>query len=284
MTNHKLVEVKHLNIAFTKKEISTTVFSDLSFDIYEHEIVCMVGESGSGKSVTAKAMMQLLPSPPAQYLGGEILFEGQNLLSLSEKQMQKVRGKKMAMVFQDALSALNPVYTIGTQMVDVISLHAQDRLSRRNAMKRAKELLHQVEIRNVDEVVKQYPFQLSGGMRQRVMIAMALSSHPQLLIADEPTTALDVTVQANILKLIRSLKEQFHMTVLFITHDLGVVYEMADRVLVMKDGELVEQGTKEQIFSSPKHAYTKKLLNSMPRIFYEPKVERVGVEDSNEPR
>lgn len=284
MTNHKLVEVKHLNITFTKKEISTTVFSDLSFDIYEHEIVCMVGESGSGKSVTAKAMMQLLPSPPAQYLGGEILFEGQNLLSLSEKQMQKVRGKKMAMVFQDALSALNPVYTIGTQMVDVISLHAKDKLSRRDAMKRAKELLHQVEIRNVDEVVKQYPFQLSGGMRQRVMIAMALSSHPQLLIADEPTTALDVTVQANILKLIRSLKEQFHMTVLFITHDLGVVYEMADRVLVMKDGELVEQGTKEQIFSSPKHAYTKKLLNSMPRIFYEPKVERVGVEDSNEPR
>ncbi len=268
MAGNKIVEVKNLQIDFEKNQQVTSVFSSLSFDIYEGEMVCLVGESGSGKSVTTKAIMQLLPIPTVTYSGGQILFNGQDLLKLSEKEMVKIRGKQMAMVFQDALSALNPVYTIGTQMVDVIRLHASTKMGKKAALEQAKELLRQVEIRNVDEVVNQYPFQLSGGMRQRVMIAMALSSKPQLLLADEPTTALDVTVQAHILKLIRRLKEQYAMTILFITHDLGVVYEMADRVIVMKQGELVEEGTKTDIFSDPKHPYTKQLLNSMPRIYF----------------
>lgn len=268
MEHNKIVEVKKLSIGFEKKQNLTHVFTDLSFDIYKNEIVCLVGESGSGKSVTAKAIMQLLPDATAKYLGGEILFNGRDLLKANEKEMDSIRGKQMAMIFQDALSALNPVYTIGTQMVDVIRLHAPHKMRKKEAMEQAKELLRQVEIHNVDEVVKQYSFQLSGGMRQRVMIAMALSSKPQLLLADEPTTALDVTVQANILKLIRKLKEQYSMTILFITHDLGVVYEMADRVIVMNQGELVEEGTTTEIFTEPKHPYTKKLLNSMPRIYY----------------
>lgn len=263
-----MITLDQLGVSFEKQGQQTTVFSDLNFDIWRNEIVCLVGESGSGKSVTAKAIMQLLPSPATHYRG-KILFDGQNLLGLSEKEMDRIRGDRIAMVFQDALSALNPVYTIGRQMVDVIRLHAEERLSKREALAQAKELLHQVELRNVDEVVQQYPFQLSGGMRQRVMIAMALSSRPELLLADEPTTALDVTVQAGILKLIRKIKEQYQMTILFITHDLGVVYEMADRVLVMKEGVLVEQGTRDDIFTRPQHTYTKKLLNSMPRIYFQ---------------
>ncbi|MCQ4085449.1 ABC transporter ATP-binding protein [Saccharibacillus sp. JS10] len=264
-----LIKVQQLGLQFVKRESTTTIFKDLSFDIREGEVLCMVGESGSGKSVAAKSIMRLLPEPPAQYTQGQILFEGQDLLKLNEKQLCQVRGKKIAMVFQDALSALNPVYTIGTQMVDLIRLHADKKLSRKVALSEAKELLKQVEIRNVDDVVKQYPFQLSGGMRQRVMIAMALSSKPKLLLADEPTTALDVTVQAQILQLILKLKKQYGMTVLFITHDLGVVHEVADRVIVMKQGELVEEGSKTDIFTRPAHPYTKQLLSSMPRIYFE---------------
>lgn len=269
MKAEKLIEVKDLSVAFRKHQMELPIFSGLSFDIYQGETVCLVGESGSGKSVTAKAIMRLLPTDTASYPEGEVWFNGRNLLALTEKEMEKIRGDQIAMIFQDALSALNPVYTIGTQMVDLIRLHAEQPLSKRQAMEQAKELLRQVEIRHVDEVVKQYPFQLSGGMRQRVMIAMALSSRPQLLIADEPTTALDVTVQSNILKLIRGLKQQYSMTILFITHDLGVVYEMADRVLVLKSGELVESGTRDDIFMRPTHAYTKQLLNSMPRIYFQ---------------
>lgn len=269
MKAEKLIEVKDLSVAFRKHQMELPIFSGLSFDIYQGETVCLVGESGSGKSVTAKAIMRLLPTDTASYPEGEVWFNERNLLALTEKEMEKIRGDQIAMIFQDALSALNPVYTIGTQMVDLIRLHAEQPLSKRQAMEQAKELLRQVEIRHVDEVVKQYPFQLSGGMRQRVMIAMALSSRPQLLIADEPTTALDVTVQSNILKLIRGLKQQYSMTILFITHDLGVVYEMADRVLVLKSGELVESGTRDDIFIRPTHAYTKQLLNSMPRIYFQ---------------
>ncbi|MNW40160.1 Oligopeptide transport ATP-binding protein OppD [compost metagenome] len=273
MSEEKLLEIKDLSVAFRKNQVTTPVFSGLSFDIYQGETVCLVGESGSGKSVTAKAIMRLLPTDSVSYPEGEIRFNGQDLLSHSERQMEQIRGDQIAMVFQDALSALNPVYTIGTQMVDLIRLHAKEKLSRRQALAQAKELLAQVDIRHADEVVKQYPFQLSGGMRQRVMIAMALSSRPRLLIADEPTTALDVTVQSNILKLIRQLKEQFGMTILFITHDLGVVYEMADRVLVLRQGELVESGTRDEIFTRPRHAYTKQLLNSMPRIYFQEQTE-----------
>ncbi|MBA9088373.1 ABC-type dipeptide/oligopeptide/nickel transport system ATPase component [Fontibacillus solani] len=273
MSEEKLLEIKDLSVAFRKNQVTTSVFSGLSFDIYQGETVCLVGESGSGKSVTAKAIMRLLPTDLVSYPEGEIRFNGQDLLSHSEREMEQIRGDQIAMVFQDALSALNPVYTIGTQMVDLIRLHAKEKLSRRQALAQAKKLLAQVDIRHADEVVKQYPFQLSGGMRQRVMIAMALSSRPRLLIADEPTTALDVTVQSNILKLIRQLKEQFGMTILFITHDLGVVYEMADRVLVLRQGELVESGTRDEIFTRPRHAYTKQLLNSMPRIYFQEQTE-----------
>ncbi|MNZ29605.1 Oligopeptide transport ATP-binding protein OppD [compost metagenome] len=273
MSEEKLLEIKDLSVAFRKNQVTTPVFSGLSFDIYQGETVCLVGESGSGKSVTAKAIMRLLPTDSVSYPEGEIRFNGRDLLSHSEREMEQIRGDQIAMVFQDALSALNPVYTIGTQMVDLIRLHAKEKLSRRQALAQAKELLAQVDIRHADEVVKQYPFQLSGGMRQRVMIAMALSSRPRLLIADEPTTALDVTVQSNILKLIRQLKEKFGMTILFITHDLGVVYEMADRVLVLRQGELVESGTRDEIFTRPRHAYTKQLLNSMPRIYFQEQTE-----------
>lgn len=269
MSKEKLLEIQNLSVAFTKNHETTPIFSGLSFDIYQGETVCLVGESGSGKSVTAKAIMQLLPPETASYPEGEIRFNGTNLLALQDKEMERIRGDQIAMVFQDALSALNPVYTIGTQMVDLIRLHAKEQVSKRQALEQAKQLLEQVDIRHADEVVKQYPFQLSGGMRQRVMIAMALSSRPRLLIADEPTTALDVTVQSNILKLIRELKQQYDMTIMFITHDLGVVYEMADRVLVLRQGELVESGTRDDIFTRPSHAYTKQLLNSMPRIYYQ---------------
>lgn len=269
MSKEKLLEIQNLSVAFTKNQVTTPIFSGLSFDIYQGETVCLVGESGSGKSVTAKAIMQLLPTETASYPEGEIWFNGRNLLTLYEQEMERIRGDQIAMVFQDALSALNPVYTIGTQMVDLIRLHSKEKVSKRQALEQAQQLLEQVDIRHADEVVKQYPFQLSGGMRQRVMIAMALSTRPRLLIADEPTTALDVTVQSNILKLIRQLKQQYDMTIMFITHDLGVVYEMADRVLVLRQGELVEAGTRDDIFTRPSHAYTKQLLNSMPRIYYQ---------------
>lgn len=269
MSKEKLLEIQNLSVAFTKNQVTTPIFSGLSFDIYQGETVCLVGESGSGKSVTAKAIMQLLPTETASYPEGEIWFNGRNLLALHEQEMERIRGDQIAMVFQDALSALNPVYTIGTQMVDLIRLHSKEKVSKRQALEQAQRLLEQVDIRHADEVVKQYPFQLSGGMRQRVMIAMALSTRPRLLIADEPTTALDVTVQSNILKLIRQLKQQYDMTIMFITHDLGVVYEMADRVLVLRQGELVEAGTRDDIFTRPSHAYTKQLLNSMPRIYYQ---------------
>lgn len=269
MSKEKLLEIQNLSVAFTKNQVTTPIFSSLSFDIYQGETVCLVGESGSGKSVTAKAIMQLLPTETASYPEGEIWFNGRNLLTLHEQEMERIRGDQIAMVFQDALSALNPVYTIGTQMVDLIRLHSKEKVSKRQALEQAQQLLEQVDIRHADEVVKQYPFQLSGGMRQRVMIAMALSTRPRLLIADEPTTALDVTVQSNILKLIRQLKQQYDMTIMFITHDLGVVYEMADRVLVLRQGELVEAGTRDDIFTRPSHAYTKQLLNSMPRIYYQ---------------
>lgn len=259
----KLIEVKNLAVDFDNGHQRTTVFQNMSFDIYRGEVTCLVGESGSGKSVIAKSILQLLPVHPSY---GEILFDGQDLLQLREKQMQKIRGKEIAIIFQDALSALNPVYTIGTQMIDVIRLHTEHRMSKHEAKTLAIGLLRQVEIARAEEVMKQYPFQLSGGMRQRVMIAMALSTRPKLLLADEPTTALDVTVQAQILKLLRKIKDQYNMTVLFITHDLGVVHEMADRVIVIRQGELIEQGSKEQIFTAPKQAYTKQLLNSMPRI------------------
>lgn len=261
--NDKLIEIKDLTVKFTRNEEQTTVFQDLSFDIYDGEIVCLVGESGSGKSVIAKSILQLLPVQPSK---GEILFEDQDLLKLNEKQLQKIRGKEIAIIFQDALSSLNPVYTIGTQMIDVIRLHTSKKLSKSAAKEQVIDLLKQVEITRAEEVISQYPFQLSGGMRQRVMIAMALSTQPKLLLADEPTTALDVTVQSNILKLLHKIKKQYKMTILFITHDLGVVYEMADRVIVIRQGELIEQGTKEQIFRDPQHPYTKQLLNSMPRI------------------
>ncbi|UPK41127.1 ABC transporter ATP-binding protein [Paenibacillus pabuli] len=269
MTDTSLLRINELGVRFTKRDQHTDVLHHISLDIREGEILCLVGESGSGKSVAVKSIMQLLPRPAAEYTHGQIWFAGQDLLTLNEKQMERIRGKRIAMVFQDALSALNPVYTIGTQMVDVIRLHAPKRISKKAALEEAKSWLTQVEIRNVDDVVKQYPFQLSGGMRQRVMIAMALSSRPELLLADEPTTALDVTVQAQILRLILKLKEQYGMTVLFITHDLGVVHEIADRVIVMRHGNLVEEGTKEAIFGRPEHPYTKQLLNSMPRIYFE---------------
>ncbi len=261
----KLLEVKNLITQFKvdKTKIISAV-DKVSFSIDEGETLAIVGESGSGKSVTALSVMQLVPNPPGHIEGGEIFFQGEDLLKKSAAQMREVRGNKISMIFQEPMTSLNPVYTIGEQITEAIRLHLK--LSKKDAEARAVELLRKVEIPDAEKRLKTYPHQLSGGMRQRVMICMALSCSPKLLIADEPTTALDVTIQAQILDLIRHLRESEKTAVMFITHDLGVVADIAHRAVVMYAGNIMEMGSVHDMFLNPLHPYTRGLLSAIPKL------------------
>ncbi|HZS76924.1 MAG TPA: ABC transporter ATP-binding protein [Ktedonobacteraceae bacterium] len=259
-----LLEVQDLKTYFKVKAGRVRAVDGVSFAIKPGEKVGIVGESGCGKSVTALSIMRLLPQPPAEYAGGSILFEGQDLLDLPESGMRKIRGGKIGMIFQDPMTCLNPTMTVGKQIGEALRIHLK--LGKDEAQKRAIALLEQVGIPAAFERVNSYPHQFSGGMRQRVMIAIALACNPKLLIADEPTTALDVTVQAQILELINGVCSDFGTAVILITHDLGVVAGMTDRVVVMYAGKVVETAQTEEIFANPRHPYTLGLLESVPRL------------------
>lgn len=261
----EILRIKDLTISFGSGNRKVEVVSNVSLDVNEGEIVCLVGESGCGKTVTALSVMGLLPVPPANIDSGEILFEGVNLLELSDNELRKYRGNRVSMIFQEPVSSLNPVFTVGEQIAEVIRVHRK--LSRQDEKKRVIELLDMVGIPGAEKRYDSYPHELSGGMCQRVMIAMALSCDPQLLIADEPTTALDVTIQSSILKLIMDLRDELGMAVLLITHDLGVVSEIGDRVYVLYAGKVAESGSSEEIFSDASHPYTLGLINSVPTIY-----------------
>ena len=258
-----LLEVKSLCTEFPVKRGVVRAVDDVSFEVSEGEILAIVGESGSGKSVTSLSIMGLL-AEPGHVAGGEMTFDGKDLVHLSEKEYREMRGNDMAMIFQEPMTSLNPVYRIGDQIVEAIRTH--EKVSKKEALTRAIDLLRKVGIPSPEARVRDYPHQMSGGMRQRVMIAMALACNPKLLIADEPTTALDVTIQAQILDLLRNLKDQINSSIMFITHDLGVIAEMADYVVVMYAGRIVEQGTAEEIFAHPAHPYTIGLMASKPVV------------------
>jgi len=264
----KVLEVKNLETSFTTERGKVKAVDGVSFDLYSGKTLGIVGESGCGKSVTSLSIMRLIPNPPGKITGGEILYRGKDLLKLNLEEMRKIRGNEISMIFQEPMTSLNPVFTIGNQLVEAIRLH-QD-LSKGEAINKAIEMLKLVGIPAPDKRVKDYPHQLSGGMRQRVMIAMALSCNPRILIADEPTTALDVTIQAQILDLLRDLQQKTGLGLLLITHDLGVVAEMAHEVVVMYAGKVVERAPVTEIFKSPKHPYTQGLLNSIPIMGRDP--------------
>ncbi|MER8834120.1 ABC transporter ATP-binding protein [Mesorhizobium sp. M0909] len=258
-----LLSVQDLSVAFTQGGSQSIAVDHISFDLARGETVALVGESGSGKSVTALSVLKLLPYPTASHPSGKILFLGADLLAADERDLRRVRGNKITMIFQEPMTSLNPLHTIEQQIVEVLKLHQG--LGDRNAKARTLELLHEVGIREPEKRLDAYPHQLSGGQRQRVMIAMALANEPELLIADEPTTALDVTVQAQILELLAGLKSRKNMSMLFITHDLGIVRKIADRVCVMTKGKIVETGPTKEIFANPQHAYTRHLLAAEPK-------------------
>lgn len=260
-----LLQVKDLETRFKTESGWVTAVRGVSFDINAGETVGLVGESGCGKSVTARSVMRLIPTPPGEISGGQLRFDGEDLLSLSDAKMRKIRGNQISMIFQDPMTSLNPVFKIGFQLEEVLALH-QPELSRAQRYEVALDMLKKVKIPSPEQRLTEYPHQLSGGMRQRVMIAMALACRPKLLLADEPTTALDVTVQAQILQLMNDLKRDIGTAILLITHDLGVVAEVCDKVLVMYLGQVVESGTVEQIFTRPQHPYTIRLMESIPKI------------------
>ena len=261
---NELLLVRNLSVSFSAYNGTVLAVRDISFTVYEGETLAMVGESGCGKSVTAKAIMRLLDRTSARVSPESVVeYRNQNLLTLKKREMNSIRGSDIGMVFQDAMASLNPTMTVGNQMVETIRKHTK--CGKAEALRRASELLGMVELPEPSETLRRYPHQLSGGQRQRVMMAMALSCEPKLLIADEPTTALDVTIQAEILSLLKRLQQQLGMSVLLITHDLGVVAGVADRVQVMYGGKLVERGTVSEIFHSPKHPYTAALLTAIPR-------------------
>lgn len=259
-----LLEVEHLSTEFTTRRGKVQAIRDVSFSIDKGEILALVGESGSGKSVTSLSIMGLLSSNGRVVKGSKIMFDGVNLLDLSERKMQHIRGNSISMIFQEPMTSLNPIFTVGDQILESIRLHTK--LNKKEAQEKLLDLMDTVGIPNPAKRIKDYPHQMSGGMRQRIMIAMAMACQPQLLIADEPTTALDVTIQAQILDLIYRMREQFNISVLLITHDLGVVAEAADRVAVMYCGRIVEEGTTKEILTDPKHPYTLGLLKSIPRL------------------
>lgn len=260
----KILDVKNLQVSFKTFFGEVEAVRNISFHVNRRETVAIVGESGCGKSVTANSIMQLLPTPPAFFKGGEIFFNGENLLNKTEKEMQAIRGNQISMVFQDPMTSLNPTMRIGAQIVEGLVKHQH--LSKEDARKKAIEMLNLVSVPQPIERINQYPHEFSGGMRQRVMIALAMVCSPKLLIADEPTTALDVTVQAQILDLMKKIQDGLDMSIILITHDLGVVADMSDRVVVMYAGQIVEEGLVDEIFKTPKHPYTTKLLASVPRL------------------
>lgn len=269
--NYKLLDVKNLRTAFNVEGKDVTVVNDISFDLSPGEIVGLVGESGCGKSVTALSLMGLVPDPPGKILGGEIFLEGKDLLKFSESDMEKVRGKEIGMIFQEPMTSLNPVLTIGKQITEILELH-QD-MSKEEAINEAIELLKLVGLTDPELRINDYPHKLSGGQRQRIMIAIALSCKPKILIADEPTTALDVTIQAQILELIQKLSNELGTSVILITHNLGILARYAHKINVMYAGHLIESGTTDEIFYNPKHPYTAGLLNSVPRLDFDPNIE-----------
>jgi oligopeptide transport system ATP-binding protein len=260
----KLLEVKGLKTDFLSEGAPRRIVDEISFYIGKGEVLGVVGESGSGKSVTAKSILRLIPSPPGQIVGGEILFEGKDILKLDIQGLRHIRGNEISMIFQEPMSSLNPVFTCGDQIIEAITLH--QKLDKKEARARAIEMLKKVGIQMPEERIDCYPHELSGGMRQRVMIAMALSCTPKLLIADEPTTALDPTIQAQILELIRNVQQELGMSVMYITHDLGVVAETCDRVMVMYAGRIVEKAAVKDLFRRPDHPYTQGLLKAVPRL------------------
>lgn len=260
----QLLKVENLTVAFEEAKGERILVDQISFSVNKGEVVCLVGESGCGKSLTALSMMGLLEKN-GKVTGGSVFLEGIDLLSLSEKEKDNIRGNQMTMIFQDPLSSLNPVFTVGSQIAE--SLHAHMKLSKEETKSRVCSLLEKVGLRNPERVRKQYPHTFSGGMRQRVMIAMALACQPKLLIADEPTTALDVTIQAQIMNLLQNMQKENGMGMLFITHDIGLVAQMADRVLVMYAGQIVEEAEVGELFQNPKHPYTKALLATVPSIY-----------------
>ncbi|WP_316568604.1 ABC transporter ATP-binding protein [Neobacillus sp. YIM B06451] len=261
---NKVLEVKDLQIDIMKDKQPTSVVNNISFHVFEGETLGVVGESGCGKSLTSLSIMRLLASPPVQVGNGEILFNGEDLLKLDGEKMRGIRGNQISMIFQEPMTSLNPVFTIGKQIDEVLLIH--EPISKKLAKQRSIEMLTMVGIPRAEQIYSSYPYQLSGGMRQRVMIAIALACKPKLLIADEPTTALDVTIQAQILDLMKKLKEETNNSIMFITHDLGVVAEMCDRVIVMYSGEIVEESDVDSLFNDPKHPYTIGLLSSTPNI------------------
>jgi len=259
-----LLRVEQLQISFDTPAGRFAAVDGVSFAVQPGKTLCIVGESGSGKSVTSLGIMGLLQSPPAHYTGGSIWFQGENLLQKKESELRRIRGSRISMIFQEPMTSLNPVLTIGYQITE--SLRAHQKIGRTSAREQALNLLQLVGITDPEKRLNEYPHQMSGGMRQRVMIAIALSCNPNLLIADEPTTALDVTIQAQILRLLKELRQKTGMTIILITHDLGVVAEMADEVVVMYAGKVMERGSVRDIFERPSHPYTKGLMDCIPKL------------------
>lgn len=262
MSSEKLLEIKNLTVHFESFDATVHAVENLNLSLRHGETLGLVGETGAGKTTTVKSVMRILPEPPAKIVSGEILFDGQDLLKLPIKEMRKIRGKQISMIFQDPMTSLNPVMTVAEQIAEVIRLH--EKCSKKEAHKKACDMLELVGIR--PERGSDYPHQFSGGMKQRVVIAIALACHPQLLIADEPTTALDVTIQAQVLDLMKNLRQQYQTSLIMITHDLGIVAEICDEVAVMYAGNIVEKGTLEDVFNRTKHPYTEGLFNSLPNI------------------
>ena len=281
-TEPAVLEVKDLKIHFDTFEGTAQVLDGCSFKLGRGDTLGLVGETGCGKSITAKAILGLLPVPPTRIVSGEIRFHTHDLLSISDKDLEKIRGNQIAMIFQDPMTYLNPVFSIEKQMIDVIqghARHANESVSRQAAREKAIDLLDAVNIPNPRQLIKGFPHEFSGGMRQRVLIAMALADDPEILIADEPTTALDVTIQAQILRLIRDLVDRFHHSVLLISHDLGIVAAVCRRIAVMYAGNIVELTTIERIFQNPSHPYTRGLLNSIPTLSHR-KERLIGITGS----
>ena len=269
MSDHKLLEIKNLTVQYLTVDGCVHAVEGLNLSLNEGETLGLVGETGAGKTTTVKSIMRILPDPPAKIQNGEIYFEGEDLLKKSKKEMQKIRGNEISMIFQEPMTSLNPIIRCGKQIAESLRLHRG--MKKKEAMEEAIKMMQAVGIANPQARAYEYPHQMSGGMRQRVMIAMALACQPQILIADEPTTALDVTIQAQILDLIRDLNQEMNTSVVFITHDLGVVSELCDTVIVMYNGHIVEKAPTADIFREPLHPYTQGLLSAIPRITKERK-------------